>query len=134
MNYYLFLCNRYHPELRQIAEDLDHHKLRRLVCETALADENENILCGLIPPDDISGDVDIEKWMQKMKLTGSWCDEPFIQLTSYHFKRNIIIIPIIKEHGNNGTGRIVFKARQSTGSPFYLLNYYNEHFQSIIPK
>ena len=114
---------------------MDHHKLRKWVTATALADENKDILDVLIPPDDISGDVNIEKWMQKMELEGSWCDAPFVQLTAYYIKRDIIIIPIRKEDGNNGTGMIEIKARQNSGKPpFYLLNYYNIHFQSIIRK
>ena len=39
-----------------------------MVSATALADENKDILNALIPPDDISGNVDIEKWMQQMEF------------------------------------------------------------------
>ena len=106
-----------------------------MVSATALADENKDILNALIPPDDISGNVDIEKWMQQMELKGRWCDAPFAQLTAWYFKRDIIIITHDKKHGNNNTGRIEVKGRQSSGKPpFYLLNYFNFHFQSIIPK
>ena len=131
---YFLPSYRLHPDLLREYRDLDQHKLRKVVSATALADENKDILDKLIPPDDISGDVDIEKWMQQMELNERWADAPFIQLTAYYFNRDIIIIPIHKEHGNNGTGRIILKARQSSGNPpFYLLNYFNVHFQSIIP-
>ena len=138
---FISIDNRYQlelwhqPELHQMSVDLDHNKLRKLICDFALADENEHILSGLIPTSSDSAVVNVEEWIQNMNMDGFHCDYAFIQLTSNYFKRDIIVIPIIKEDGNNGTGKIEIKARQNYGNPpFYLLNFYNYHFQSIIPK
>ena len=113
-------------------QQLTPSDLRTQVCETVF-NADDNVQLALIPDDNNASDVDLHGWAENMKRNGCWVDHPFIQLTANLLKRNIIIVTIYKQDGTNGSGKIKIEADEPNGSPLYLLNYDNIHFQSIFP-
>ena len=118
------------PELKTKATDLTPQDLRETVCETVINDPN--VQAALIPVDNNTAEVDLNAWAENMKRDRCWVDHPFIQLTANWLKRKIIVLTIYKEDGTNGSGKIEIEPNESNGSPLYMLNYDNIHFQSIM--
>ena len=117
------------PEME--SKKLTIQELRQRVCETV--HNYDNVLASLIPNDHDGDEVNVNEWIEKMKTNGIWVDHPFIQLMSHFLKRNIVIVTIHKSDSTNGSGKVEIEAQESNGSPLYLLNYDNIHFQSIKP-
>ena len=104
---------------------------RETVCATVHNDLD--VQNALIPTEDNTADVDLDGWTKNMKRDRCWADHPFIQLTANWLKRKIIVLTIYKEDGTNGSGKIEIEPNETNGSPLYMLNYNNIHFQSIVP-
>ena len=119
------------PELESKARELTIQELRQRVCETV--HNYEDVLNSLVPNDHDGDEVNVNEWIENMKKNAVWVDHPFIQLMAHFLKRNIVIVTIHKSDGTNGSGKVEIEAQESNGSPLYLLNYDNIHFQSIKP-
>ena len=80
--------------------------------------------------DDVS---DVQGWIDNHKRPGYWCTYAFLVAAANLLKRDFVILPIYPESGHGDTGKIVINARESMGEPFYFLEYFNVHYQSIRP-
>ena len=76
---------------------------------------------------------------KRMKQSGVFCDDIFLQVASNFLNRTLILVPVFAEEGHNEKGEIIKKPAIDLGyEPFYIL-YYSEirfevgHFQSIRP-
>ena len=83
----------------------------------------------------------IQDWKAKMSKNAEYADQIFVQLFSEFVKRKLILIPVHKSVGNNGTGIIEVvpnKDPNTAENPLYFL-YYTEckfispHYQSVRP-
>ena len=80
-----------------------------------------------------------ETWSEKMRQSGVFCDDIFLQVASNFLNRTLILVPVFAEEGHNERGEIIKSPAIDLGfEPFYIL-YYSEirfevgHFQSIRP-
>ena len=71
--------------------------------------------------------VDLDDWKNLMKDDGCYCDQLFIPLASEILNRKFILVPVHKECGIWGTGRIEVEPtwKQPIGDPLNFL-YYTE--------
>ena len=91
------------------------------------------------PISDNQDDGNREVWSARMRNSGVFCDDIFLQVASNFLNRTLIFIPVFEDEGHNEKGEIRKNPAVDLGfEPFYILYYHENrfevgHFQSLRP-
>ena len=99
---YILICFIYSHDdkWKNFGESNTIQDLRRKIMETLF--DNTEINAFLIPSEDNVADIDPTAWYDSMTKDGTWCDHPFMLLTSIYLKKELVVLSIYPEDSPNG--------------------------------